>query len=346
MDFRSYIREQARGKRILEIGPSYSPITPRSDGFDVTVMDHTDSESLRAKYSEFGVDVSKVEDVDIVSTDLNDVVRAGRKFDVIVASHMIEHTTDVIAFLQSCDELLDGGQLMLIVPDKRFCFDHFRPNSTAGQAIDAHLSRRERHFGALFDHYAYFVLNSDLMAWDGTAKHDLKCLHGGQDASQVLKDALVSGQYFDAHEWVFTPASFRLIMRDLWDAGLVKLQQSFFHPQVGCEFMAIMSRRPAPPEEIARRLLLDEIERETVLASHFFCEKAVALNDVDRRLTGAQALADEQANEIAAMKQQIAHANEERDQYVRTIEGLKSSTSWRVTRPLRALRAALRPSKL
>lgn len=345
MDFRSYIREQARGKRILEIGPSYSPITPRSDGFEVTVMDHTDAESLRAKYSKFGVDVSKIENVDIVSTDLNELVTAGRKFDVIVASHMIEHTTDVIGFLRSCDALLDGGQLMLIVPDKRFCFDHFRPTSTAGHAIDAHFSRRERHFGALFDHYAYFVLNSNLMAWDDTAKQDMKCLHGGHDASHVLKDALASDQYCDAHEWVFTPASFRLMMNDLRDAGLVRLQQSFFHPQIGCEFMAIMSQRPETLEEVPRRSLLDEIERENVLASGFFREKAVALNEVVGRLAGAQALADEQANEITALKQQIAHANEERDRHARTIEAIQSSTSWRLTRPLRVLKTTLRPGR-
>jgi 2-polyprenyl-3-methyl-5-hydroxy-6-metoxy-1,4-benzoquinol methylase len=338
VDFRSYIREQALGKRILEIGPSYNPITPRRDGFEVTVMDHADAASLRVKYAEFGVDVSKVEEVDIVSTDLGELVTAGRRFDVIVASHMIEHTTDVIGFLKSCDALLDNGRLMLIVPDKRFCFDHFRPNSTAGNAIDAYFSQRKRHLGGLFDHYANFVLNSDLMAWEQTAKQDLKCLHGGQDAAHVLKKALESNDYFDAHEWTFTPTSFRLMMRDLQDAGLVKLRQSFFHPQVGCEFMAIMSQGPAREEDVSRRSLLDEIERESVLSSQFFCEK-----DFDGTLAEASVLMNQQAEEISKLRQQIALANEECDRHSRTIECIKNSTSWRLTGPLRALKAALMP---
>jgi hypothetical protein len=342
VDFRSYIREQARGKRILEIGPSYNPITPRADGFDVTVMDHADAVALKVKYAAFGVDVSKIEDVDIVSTDLNALVAAGRKFDVIVASHMIEHTADVIGFLKSCDALLDDGQLMLIVPDKRFCFDHFRPNSTAGHAIDAYLSHRQKHFGALFDHYAFFVLNSDLMAWGEAAQQDLKCLHGAQDASRVLADALASDQYVDAHEWVFTPASFRLMMRDLRDAGLVNLQQSFFHPEVGCEFMAIMSQHAAAPEDISRTVLLGEIEREGVSSSQLFCEKISTLNSAAAELDRVLKLSRQQADEIVELKQQIVASNDERDKFLRMIEAIKRSTSWRVTRPLRALKTVLK----
>src|SRR6266566_3060251 len=40
--------------------------------------------------------------------------------------------------LDDCDSLLKkGGVLSLVVPDKRYCFDRFRPLTDVGRVIDA-----------------------------------------------------------------------------------------------------------------------------------------------------------------------------------------------------------------
>jgi hypothetical protein len=43
----------------LEIGPSFRPIAPKKDGFNVKILDHATAEELAAKYKTHGVDVSK-----------------------------------------------------------------------------------------------------------------------------------------------------------------------------------------------------------------------------------------------------------------------------------------------
>ena len=75
-------------------------------------------------------------------------------FDAFVASHVIEHTPDLIAFLDSAAALLKPeGVVVLAVPDKRYCFDYFQPLTTTGQIIESHSELRSRHNRRLaFDH--------------------------------------------------------------------------------------------------------------------------------------------------------------------------------------------------
>lgn len=58
-----------------------------------------------AKYANApGVEVSRIEVVDHVSTGASvfDAVGKTARYDYIVASHVIEHTTDMLGFLKDC----------------------------------------------------------------------------------------------------------------------------------------------------------------------------------------------------------------------------------------------------
>lgn len=61
-----------------------------------------------------------------------------------------------MGFLRECTVLLaPHGTLSPAIPDKRYCFDHFRPHSTTGEALQAWLERRTRHPpGLVFDYFA------------------------------------------------------------------------------------------------------------------------------------------------------------------------------------------------
>jgi hypothetical protein len=52
--------------RILEVGPSFSPIAPKSEGWDCFVLDHASQSELREKYSSVAVPVEDIEAVDFV----------------------------------------------------------------------------------------------------------------------------------------------------------------------------------------------------------------------------------------------------------------------------------------
>lgn len=270
MDFRAYIRELASKKRsALEIGPSYNPVLPKADGFPVTVMDHADTATIREKYRMFGVDTSRIEDVDIVGTDLSAIANSGRLFDIIVASHLVEHTTDLIRFLQGCEQcLVDHGLVALIVPDKRYCFDFFRPLTTAGTVIDAYFAKRSKHLGALFDHYAYFVRNHEQMAWSpaNSTELDLQFIHDDAIINAAFQSAMSSPVYVDAHEWVFTPNSFRLVMHDLMKVQYTILGEAAFFVDHAHEFLVILEKNGAPPF-ICRNELVRLVEEECCAAS-------------------------------------------------------------------------------
>ena len=154
----SWINREGFG---LEIGPLHAPIAPKRDGWRVETLDHADADTLRTRYRNSpDVDASLIEDVDYVSDgrSLAEVVGGRNRYDWILASHVAEHVPDFLGFLLDCETILkSSGKLVLALPDKRQCFDAFRPPSRTGEVLQAHLEKRARHTpGQGFD----FLANS------------------------------------------------------------------------------------------------------------------------------------------------------------------------------------------
>ena len=118
----------------LEIGPGYNPLLPKSFGHRVETLDHATAEQIREKYrNDPSVDISRIEEVDFVSDgrSIAEVVSKSGHYDYIVASHVIEHTTDMLGFLKDCQTLLKKtGNLVLAVPDKRHYGEPHRAQPT------------------------------------------------------------------------------------------------------------------------------------------------------------------------------------------------------------------------
>lgn len=307
MDFKKTIKDFARdASAVLEIGPSYNPITPRAEGFNVTIMDHASREQLVEKYRIHPVDVSRIEEVDVVGSDLAMIQE--RKFSCIVASHVIEHTTDFIRFFQHSSRLLErGGKLMLIVPDKRLCFDYHRPLSTTGQVLDAHLSQKSRHHGALFDQCISAVYRG-AVAWDVSTEAPFTQVHTFEEAASLFRAALQSSEYTDAHEWTFTPSSFRLLVHDLGRLGFIDLFEAEFQPSVGCEFFMSLSHE-RPQAQVPRAELVAATERELLAVSEEhralqrrFQEQESRLQDQESRLRAQESRLRAQESRLRAQE--------------------------------------------
>ena len=218
----------------LEVGPSYNPLLPKSK-YRVETIDHADAATLRKKYHD---NASQIEEVDYVSDGggMLDTIGQAARYDFIVASHVIEHMTDVVRFLQDCEQLLKpGGTLVLAVPDKRYCFDALRPISTVGQALQAHAESWTRHPPSIqYDSEAYAVhTKSGAIVWIEPDMEDLKLMRSPQAGKRVV-DAL-SGDYRDAHGWVFTPTSFRYLIKTLQGLGYINLGEVAFYKHPGLQ---------------------------------------------------------------------------------------------------------------
>jgi SAM-dependent methyltransferase len=228
----------------LEIGPSHRPIAAKRNGFNVRILDHLDAAALRDKYATHGVDVDAIEEVDYVwsGQPLNELV-AGERFAWIIASHVIEHVPDLVGFLNACETLLvPGGVLSLAVPDKRYCFDCERENSSLGRVIDvAHAQATNHSPGTAAEYFLKVRRKGGQIAWDERHQGTLEPVHGLQDAIHAMAKVR-EGHYFDLHAWVFTPDSFRQIIGDLHELGLIRLSERHFHPTRGCEFFVTLAK--------------------------------------------------------------------------------------------------------
>lgn len=258
-----------RKGRGLEIGPSYRPLAAKADGFNIATVDHADQQTLIAKYSAKSVPperIAKIEEVDYVwsGEPLSELI--DEKFDYILASHFIEHTVDLIEFLDDCEKLLvPGGTLSLIIPDKRFCFDAWRPLTTVGQVVDAHLRDGAFHSpGTVIDKHAYSVRRSGRGAWGIRNNTGPITLTQARltDSMAIIEMAMSQEEYIDGHHWQFTPTSFSLILEDLRDLGYTKFIEASTHGTVGSEFYVSLQVGTVNPPRRDRTALLQQISDE------------------------------------------------------------------------------------
>src|SRR5438552_1244849 len=98
----SHIKRDGLG---LEIGAGCAPIAPKKQGFRVHVLDHCDKKALIEKYRSHGTNVDNIEEVDFVWDGRSYTELIGRRhvYDWVIGSHVLEHTTDLIGFLNDCD---------------------------------------------------------------------------------------------------------------------------------------------------------------------------------------------------------------------------------------------------
>ena len=239
----------ARAARIIEIGPSFNPLAPRSAGWDTRVVDHLGRDGLVAKYRDHPhVDVSRIEAVDDVWTSgaLSDAVPTALhgRFDALLASHVIEHTPDLLGFLASAETLLGAdGIVVLAVPDKRYCFDYFQPLTTTGQVLQAAAEQRSRHTPQLvFDHFAYAVSDGGLGAWWQRPSEGLRLTHTLAQAIGLFDLLQRPGEYVDVHAWRFSPSSFELLLLDLAWLGRTDWRVERITGADGCEFFCWLRR--------------------------------------------------------------------------------------------------------
>lgn len=244
----------------LEIGPSFNPVAPKRAGYNVHVLDHLDAPGLREKYPH--LEPENIEDVDFVwrGEPLAELVGATGVYDWIVASHVIEHTPDLVTFVQQCALLLKPtGRLSLVVPDKRYCFDLYSPESSTGQILDAYHARRTRPTpGQVFDHYANSMSRDGSISWDPLATGTLALHHHPDEGRRMWLRAQTSDEYLDVHNWRFTPHSFRLMIADLEALGLIQIGIIREFGTVGCEFFVTLGQHEAGAVAPARYPLLRE----------------------------------------------------------------------------------------
>ncbi len=226
---------------VLEIGPFHTPLTR---GPHVEYLDVLDADQLRARASHVGGDP---DGVPAVIHHVGGLDQVDRRYDAVLSSHAIEHQPDLVRHLQQVERVLHpGGGYFLIIPDKRYCLDHFIAESTIADVLQAYAEERRVHtLKSVIEHLALTVHNTSLQHWQGDHGHpDRGRTERIRAALDAYRDA--DGGYIDVHAWYFTPPAFRSIVTSLRELELIGLEiAGIYHPAFGRnEFCAIL-RRPA-----------------------------------------------------------------------------------------------------
>ncbi len=257
----------------IEIGPFHRPIAPKKSGFDVEIIDHLTKEQLLEKHASQNFNFDVVEDVDHIWKGESYASLTGNEkhYDWIIASHVIEHTPDLIGFLKECDSILrDDGVVSLAVPDKRYCFDFFRPLTGLARVIDSHLAQRSINTpGTVAEFILNVVKREGTGAWSAERKGDFKSIHTLEEAKKAMSRVQNHEVHMDVHAWCFVPHSFRLLINDLYDLDLIPFKEVSFTSTVGSEFYITLGRQGKGLDmsrlEAAKRASLECAAEEALL---------------------------------------------------------------------------------
>jgi SAM-dependent methyltransferase len=228
-----------------EIGPLSRPLVRPTDG-QVIYVDYTDTETLRARYAhDPEVDPAALVEVGGIWGDNTLLEALGAKVDYIVASHVIEHVPDLVTWIgELVSALKPGGEIRLAVPDKRYSFDFRRRETVMADVLPAYETRARRPMPAQIRD---FVMNmspvSPVARWTGKGA-DAPTQYTPEQAHTISDAVCANDEYNDVHCWVFTPASFARLMRDLVTAKLIAVECTMFYDTAPGQLEFIVGMKP------------------------------------------------------------------------------------------------------
>ena len=193
--------------------------------------------------------------------------------DTVFSAHNIEHQPDLVSHLQQAGAILaKAGRFFLAIPDRRYCFDNFLPDTNFADVLLGYCDRRIWHVaGSLFEHRLLTTHNETQLHWAG--QHSVPPLalpvtkETGESIRRIMGEITEAPGCFDSHAWQFTPPSFRHLIDALGTAGLIPFKVERIYPIVrnGLEFYAVRGRiwrlyappwscRPSPSRAPSRAL--------------------------------------------------------------------------------------------
>ena len=226
----------------LELSPFTAPVLR---GGIVEYADVLDTDSLVVRAGEVGYNKDEVVPVNHV-IETNGGREIGKKFDVVLSCHVIEHQPNLLGHLSwVAKHLRRNGVYMLVIPDKRYCFDHFIAESTVAQVIEASYRNGNVHtIQSLIEHRAHTTHNDPVRHWAGD--------HGEKSNNLVtrVRDAIdefdySAGGYIDVHSWYFSPDSFVETIQVTKELGFhrFEVKEVFQTEQNAIEFFVILGTK-------------------------------------------------------------------------------------------------------
>ncbi len=217
-EFLAQIPSDGKG---IEIGPFANP---QLHGSNIKYLDVLTSEQLKQRALALGMDPEKVPQISYIANQ-NGFPDIPVMFDYALSCHSIEHQPDLVKHLNQVEKILvPGGKYFLIIPDKRYCFDHYLASSTFVDVVGAFLEQRIVHTAkSVIEHRALTTHNDPVAHFSGNHGDILSNQH--QRVLQAISEFQnASGSYIDVHAWQFVPESFTELIGNLNALGLTSFK--------------------------------------------------------------------------------------------------------------------------
>lgn len=257
MDFRDYIRKKYLNpkKRILEFGPLNRATVSKETHPNIFFTDIRSTEDVIKMYTAndylestgITVDLDSIVPIDyVIKGSYKQTFKNVEKFDVALLSHVIEHIPDIIEFFQDITNVLKkNGKLIIIYPDARYCFDHFRNGTSFIDAYDVYVNK-ENSSKRVFD-FVYDVVheNNPAFFWHDMKQNRILPNNDFKTAIKAADKARNGNLPDDTHFWPFSNYQLVKFLYDMDRAGLLDFDIEEFYPtpENNQECMLVLMRK-------------------------------------------------------------------------------------------------------
>lgn len=323
--------------RILEMGPLNRPIVDKKQFPNCRYCDIRSTEDVKALYSGnayleatgISVDTDTIVEIDdVINENYTKTYEGKEKFDAVIASHVLEHMDDLIFALQDIAGILKPGGLFIIVyPDKRYCFDHFRQSASIRDAYTVFRHGAKHNVPMVLDFYLNAIHENDpLVFWRGDDLANLLSVNNEESSLTLYEEAINGKRMDDVHYWPFTDWDFLLFLRDCARLKLLPFRCVDFVPTQENDQQFFIALQYDPELTVSPQNAIESFERWLSQAlPHYYTSKVkeehILCQQQAQRLVQCE-------NEIGSLRSQLVQCESQ-------LNCIENSTIWRMTKPLR-----------
>jgi hypothetical protein len=170
-------------------------------------------------------------EVDYVIKQVDFAEHLPKRFDLLIANHVIEHVPDLVRWFSNASKLLNAasGRIFLSIPHKEYTFDKIRPITTLSDLLLAYESKLVApSVQQLFESLYYYRPVRAEHLWGAEAEYEQliksRRYTSAKVAWELAKNKLQGKDFLDLHCTVFTYESFLDLMGELERGGYTQLK--------------------------------------------------------------------------------------------------------------------------
>jgi SAM-dependent methyltransferase len=217
--------------RILELGPLNRCLLDRKKYKNYYFGDIRSTQEIKDLYkgneylekTGLTVDLDSIINIDfVIKSSYKETFKNIEKFDYVIVSHVLEHIPNLLFFFEDIQNILKpNGELIILYPDRRFCFDHLRTDSKFSDIYDVYVRGVKRVASQVLDFYSNVVKeNEPTKFWDLNFKIPIASKRNSEKNLQAYESTARGILEGDIHYWPFSDTAF---LKFLYDCCMYKI---------------------------------------------------------------------------------------------------------------------------